>query len=155
MRTKTNNWTKKENARRYLLHQRLKGAFTYSAKGRTIQANPEQVQHSKNHNPAAYYAIFELGSLFGYNVQAYIEEIKVGDVVRIHAQFEREKERGRFYTVDSISGNTAMMTPTSGRWRRPSSKPLRHLCAATLEQNGKVRKNSKKGIDVTLCNTNS
>lgn len=124
MRTKTNNWTEKQNARRYMLHQRLKSEFEYSAKGRVIHVAEGQIEACTG---VARNALAELRDVFGYNIQNTIERVGVGHLVRIHAGHEKEKERGMCFSVLSIAGQTAMIQPTSGRWRRERPCKIKHL----------------------------
>jgi hypothetical protein len=140
MRNKTNNWTKKENARRYFLHQKLKSEFEYSAKGRTVQVTEKQLQECTE---TAHWAVNELREVFGYNLQVQIPAIEVGQLVIMNPEFIKQT-RGQFiHKVDSISGQTAMIMRLKGRWKKKVPVKLKFLIPVN-EPEKKVGRSSKK-----------
>lgn len=115
MKRKTNRWSPVENARRYFLHSKLKGEFKYTAKGRTIEATPEQIRDA---SPWAHRAIIELQTRFHYNIQNYIPQILPGIRVQIH-QSMPDADHKMIYVVNELSRSFATIQPTKGRWRKP------------------------------------
>ena len=124
---KTNNWNAKENARRYLLHQRIKDAAEYSAKGRLVCFNDEDLSHLKSNDNRAYSAILELCNKFGYNVQQYIKPFGINELVRISQKHARPGDENQVFKVTSITGTHACIVPTKGRWRRPRTEKIKYL----------------------------
>ena len=116
-------FTKTERNRRYVLHQRIKQEFRYSAKGRTVEI--ESV--GKQPSPKVERALKELQTRFGYNLQTTIPTWNIGDKVRIHPRFEKPTEQGRFYEIVGISGKWATIQRYTGRWRRPFPIQINHI----------------------------